>query len=147
MNQSPALGLYRPRKELHMAGIAFVGSDANGQGLQNFNEVVLLRLGLAEPGEYVIFGRVVIRNDDGDGQNASARITTIDGTNLVDRADVRITGVRITGGGFSQTIHLQGTARVAQGQPVIADIRCSTFRGFASQSSLFALLVDQLRFD
>ena len=125
-----------------MAGIAFVGSDANGQGLQNFNEVVLLRLGLAEPGEYVIFGRVVIRNDDGDGQNASARITTIDGTNLVDRADVRITG-----GGFSQTIHLQGTARVAQGQPVIADIRCSTFRGFASQSSLFALLVDQLRFD
>src|SRR5437899_3037991 len=94
------LGLYRPRKELNMAGIAFVNSDTNGKGLQNFNDVVLIRLGLPEPGLYMIFGRVVIRNDDGDAQAASAQSTVLDGADRVDRADVRIPG------GSSQTIHL-----------------------------------------
>lgn len=123
-----------------MAGSAFVSSDANGSGLQNNNDVVLIRLGLAELGEYVIFGRVVIRNDDGDPQGVSARSTTRDGANLVDSVNVRMPGES------SQTIHLQGTARVDAG-PEIVDIRCSTFRGFASQSSLFAIHVDRLRFD
>ena len=122
-----------------MAGIAFVNSDTNGQGLGHFNDVVLIRLGLNAPGLYIIIGRVVIRNDDGDGQAASARSSVRDGSVTVDRADIRLPG------SSSQTIHLQGTARVEAGTTELVDIRCSTFRGFASQSSLFAIQVDQLR--
>jgi hypothetical protein len=124
-----------------MAGSAFVNSDPSEHYLQNNNDVVLIRLGLAEPGVYVVFGRVVILNMDGDAQNASARITAQDGADQVDRADVRLPG------GSSQTIYLQGTARVDAGSPQIVDIRCSTFKGTASQSSLFAIHVDQLRYD
>jgi hypothetical protein len=123
-----------------MAGTAFANSNPNGQGLQHNNDVVLLRLSLNEPGLYLIFGRVVIRNDDGDAQAASARSTVKDGADLVDRTDVRIPG-----GQGTQALHLQGTARVNPGTTEIVDIRCSTFRGFASQSSLLALQIDRLR--
>ena len=118
---------------------AFVNSNPAVATLRNNNDVVILRLGLAEPGEYVIFGRVVLSNLDSDGQAASARCTLKDGADLSDGVNIRIPG------DSSQTIHLQGTARVAG--PEIVDIRCSTFSGNASQSSLVAIPVDQLRFD
>jgi hypothetical protein len=118
---------------------AFVNSNPAVANLRNNNDVVILRLGLPEPGEYVIFGRVVLSNLDSDGQAASARCTLKDGADLSDGVNIRIPG------DSSQTIHLQGTARVAS--PQIVDIRCSTFSGNASQSSLFAIPVDQLRFD
>ena len=122
-----------------MPGSTFVNSNPNRQGLSNNNDQVIIRLGLAEPGEYVIIGRVVISNDNADDQAASARSTLRDGADLVDEVSLRIPGAS------SQTIHLQGTARV--GSPEIVDIRCSTFSGTALQSSLFAIHVDQLRFD
>ncbi len=124
-----------------MAGSAFVNSDPSEHVLQNNNDVVLIRLGLAEPGVYVVFGRVVILNEDADAQLASARSTVQDGADLVDRVDLNLPGY------CSQTIYLQGTAKVDAGHPQIVDIRCSTFKGFAQQSSLFAIHVDQLRYD
>ncbi len=124
-----------------MAGLAYANSDQGGQALLNNNDVVLLRLGLSMPGTYLVFGRVMVANGDGDAQAASARSCIRDGSDLVDRADVRIPG------DASQTIHLQGTARVDAGRAELVDIRCSTFRGYAGESSLLAIQVDELRLD
>lgn len=124
------------------AGIAFANSTANnadpqqGVVLRNNNDVTILRLAL-KAGVYVVVGRVVIRNVDRDGQEASARITVRDGAGIADRV-----AVRIDGGGTAQTLALQGTLKVAEGE--IVDIRCSTFAGFAGQSSLLATEVSQL---
>jgi hypothetical protein len=123
-----------------MAGIAFVNSNPDGSPLNNFNDVAVLRLGVKE-GTYVGFARVGIQNDDGDSQNATARITLRDGADLSDRVDVRIPG------NTRDSLSLQGTLRVDPGKTEIVDVRCSTFRGFANQSSLFAVQVTELRFD
>src|SRR5689334_9541151 len=115
-----------------MAGIAFVNSDQNLTGvvvLNNFGDVVVLRLGVQE-GNYVVFARVKIENDDTDFQAATARITARDGSDLSDRVDVLIPG------SASYAISLQGTLRVDPGKTEIVDIRCATFQGSASQSSL-----------
>ncbi|GEM_PF-2274086 len=124
-----------------MTGFAYVNSTQAGMGLEHFNDVVVLRLGIREAGAYVVFARVGIQNDDGDPQNASVRITVRDGADLSDRVDVRIPGAS------RYSVYLQGTLRVDPGKTEILDIRCSTFRGAASQSSLFALPVSELRFD
>jgi hypothetical protein len=123
-----------------MAGIAFVNSNQAGLSLKSFNDVAILRLGVKE-GTYVVFARVGIQNDDGDPQNASAKITVRDGSDLVDKVDVRIPGHT------RYSLSLQGTLRVDAGKTEIVDIRCSTFAGFASQSSLFAVQVTALEFD
>jgi hypothetical protein len=119
-----------------LAGIAFVNSNEGGPPLNNFNDVVVLRLQV-KPGTYVVFGRVVILNQDGDPQNASARVTSKDGSNLIDKVEVRIPG-RTT----RSSVSLQGTVRVDQTD--LVDIRCSTFNGQATNSSLFAIEVSQL---
>jgi hypothetical protein len=87
-----------------------------------------MRLNVKEPGAYTVFGRVSIQNDDGDAQNATVKLTHDDGAFLVDRVDVRIPG------NSRHSMSLQGTLRVDA--PTIVDIRCSTFRGSANQSSL-----------
>jgi hypothetical protein len=120
-------------------GIAFANSNSveapGGTPLHNNNDVAVLRLALTE-GIYVVVGRVVIRNFDGDGQEASARITVRDGSVISDRVVVRI------GGGEAQTLALQGTLKVNNGD--IVDIRCSTFAGAAGHSSLSAIEVSRL---
>ena len=100
-----------------------------------------MRLNVKEPGAYTVFGRVSIQNDDGDAQlrMPTVKLTHDDGAFLVDRVDVRIPG------NSRHSMPLQGTLRVDT--PKIVDIRCSTFRGSANQSSLFAVQVTDLKFD
>jgi hypothetical protein len=124
-----------------MAGIAFVNSDPNTLPLHNFNDVVVLRLGV-KAGTYVVFARVAIQNDDSNPQNASARITLRDGADLSDRVDVRIPGHNTR-----DSLYLQGTLIVPPNKTEILDIRCSTFLGAAGQSSLFAVPVTGLESD
>jgi hypothetical protein len=84
-----------------------------------------------------VFARVVIRNNDGASQNASARIS--DGNGFVmDRVDLNIPG-----GSSSMTISLQGTLDVS-GTSVV-DLRCATFAGDAFSSSIFAVQVSDLK--
>ena len=123
-----------------MTGIAFVNSNPAGSPLNNFNDEAVLRLAVKE-GTYVVFARAGIQNDDGSPQNASARITVRDGADLSDRVDVRLPGIT------RYSLYLQGTLRVDPGKTEIVDIRCSTFRGVASQSSLFTVQVSELRSD
>jgi hypothetical protein len=116
---------------------AYVASTAGETQLEHFADQAILRLSVG-PGTYVVFGRVVMWNLDGDFQNASARITSHDGTNLVDSVGMRF-------GGGSHVVHLQGTLVVRPGSTDIVDIRCGTFHGLARESSLFALEVARLK--
>jgi hypothetical protein len=118
---------------------AFVASNAGGTVLNHFGEQTILRLGVG-PGTYVVFGRVVVQNDDGDGQNTGARITSHDGSNLIDSVSIRVPG------GSANTVHLQGTLIVPPNRTDVVDIRCGTFKGFAKESSLFAIEVARLKF-
>ena len=122
-----------------MAGIAFVASDGGTLQSKNFNEVVLLRLNVVEPGVYVVFGRVVVANHNFAIRAARGRITHADGSRVVDSVEVTLAS------GCSQTLHLQGPLRVPTGGSEIVDIRCSGFDGDGAKSSLFAVQVDQLR--
>jgi len=67
-------------------------------------------------------------------------MTSKDGSDLIDRANVRLAAHS------SQTLALQGTLRVDGNTTDVIDIRCSTFIGFAQEASLFAIEVSQLKF-
>jgi hypothetical protein len=130
-----------------IANIA-VFNSANGIGLGNFDETRVVQLQLPplppgpppQVGRYVLFGKVVIANRDGDPQNASARMIT-DGAIELDRVDVRIAE---QGQNDRQTITLLGHFTQNVGRPII-DIRCATFDGEASQADLYAIRVDELQ--
>jgi hypothetical protein len=119
--------------------VAYVNSDTKEFPL-NGGEQTIIRLGVG-PGTYLVFGRVVVANNDGDRQDVQARMTSKDGSALID--SVR---VRLPPGLASQTLALQGTLVVQPNDKDVIDIRCSTFRGFASQSSLFTIEVAQFRY-
>src|SRR5262249_28263810 len=119
-----------------------------GVRLDHFNDTVVLRL-IITPGirtddrerYYLIFGRVVIFNADGDNQNATARLTTDDGKTELDRVDTRIAYGR---GALLQPISLQGNLRGIRQDEVIVDLRCGTYAGAALQSSIWAVEVDYI---
>ena len=123
-----------------MAGIAVVGSSVKSFGLSHLNDVTVFQLTVKEPGFYVVFARAVIGNDDGDPQAATVQVSE-SGGGIVDQADIRI------GGNTSLTASLQGTLRVDPGTPKVMNLHCRTFRGSATQFSLFAVHVDALSFD
>jgi hypothetical protein len=117
-------------------GIAVVNASQADFPLSGFHEVTAGRLLLSEKGRYVVFARVVIRNNDGDSQSASARIS--DGNGFVmDRVDLNIPG------SSSMAISLQGRLDVS-GTNVV-DLRCATFAGDAFSSSIFAVQVSDLK--
>jgi hypothetical protein len=120
-------------------GVAYVNSDARQIPLNNGEETVL-RLGVG-PGTYLVFGRVVVVNNDEDRQDVHARMTSKDGTGLIDSVSVRLP-VALS----SQTLGLQGTLIVRPRDTDVIDIRCETHNGFAGQSSLFTIEVSGLKF-
>jgi hypothetical protein len=126
-----------------MAIIAFTNTNPSITPLNNFNEQVVVRLRVPDSGEYVIFGRLVIINEDGDPQNAGARLTTFDGVTELDKADVRLDSVS---DGGSQAISLQATLHLPSHEANdVIDIRCGTFSGAARNATLFAISVDGLQ--
>lgn len=121
-----------------MSNIAVVNSSAGSIHIGGPADFVPLSLTVSKPGLYLVFARVVIQNDDRDPQNASARISH-DEEFIIDRVDVRIAG------GARTSISLQGTLRV-DSRPQRVNLRCITFNGSASQSSIFAVEVSEFRF-
>lgn len=71
-------------------------------------------------GSYVVIGRVVIRNGDGDTQKASAQIRAIGSTTAIDRADTTLAEDLV-----SPTVSLQGLFKSDIGQRI--ELMCSTF--------------------
>jgi hypothetical protein len=121
--------------------IAFTNTHVGIVPLNHFADQMVVQLTVRDSGKYVVFGRVVITNWDGDPQNASARLTTHDQATELDRADVRIDSKSC-----AQSISLQGTLILpSKTENSIIDIRCSTYNGVAQEATLFAILVDDLK--
>jgi hypothetical protein len=118
---------------------AFVNSSPHADLSDDFVEQKMLSLSVG-PGTFLVFGRVVVGNQDGDAQQSSARLTSKNGSNLIDSVTVRIAGRS------SSTVSLQGTLIVASNSTDVIDIRFAGFRAFGQQPSLFALQVARLRF-
>jgi hypothetical protein len=85
--------------------IAFYGTNPGSVILHNFADSVVVRVDLrpTDVGKFVVFGRVVIQNWDGDSQFATARLTTLDGKTELDTVTVRLQD-----GVVSQSVSLQG---------------------------------------
>jgi hypothetical protein len=116
---------------------------ANGSAqLHHFNDDVVVRLALpAEKlGVWMLIGRVVISNGDGDQQLGSARLTTNDGATVLDLVDDLYLPFNTP-----TPVSLQGFLRPGEAGEPIVDLRCSTYNGVANWGKLFALLVDDVR--
>lgn len=119
----------------------FAASDPSGNvDLSQFNDTIVLRLQLPA-GRYAVFGKVTVRNVS-EAQDASARLTTRDGAELVDQTNVRLGHSE---GLFHNTffdaaacVTTQGEVRV-ESDAGIVDLRCATFDGAANGASLIAL--------
>jgi hypothetical protein len=122
--------------------------------LKNNRETRVMRLQVAGNSKLVIFGRVVIENNDSDTQKASALLVAIPSsaksTVILDLVEVFLD--ERSDGNF-QSISLQGVwetsqqdrdpSRAAPDESI--DLRCSTHDGFARQAKLYAISVDELR--
>jgi hypothetical protein len=116
----------------------------NEIGLGNFQDTPLVRRVVdltGRPHNVLVLGKVVIRNDDGDAQNAAVRLTANDTATEIDRVDIRIPA-----GQFGVAVSVMGwiTAPDIIGDRPIIDIRASTFRGVAQHARLTVTVVDTL---
>ena len=110
-------------------------------GLENFSDMAIIRLELPD-GAYVIIAKTVLRNFDGDGQNAAARLTNNEAD--LDRADIRLSG-NGNAQWAAQEVSLQATLIIDEESPdSIVDLRAQTWNGAAVQSSIIAIQVDVL---
>lgn len=110
--------------------------------VHNFDDQVIVRLALpAEKiGVWMLLGRALIFNNDGDAQDASARLTANDGAIELDRVDdMRIPSTS------GQPVSLLGFLRPEHPAEPIVDLRCSTYNGTVNWGKLYALLVDDVR--
>ena len=119
------------------------------RGLSNFQDLPLVRLPLdltGRPHNVLVLGKVVIRNDDGDAQNATVRLTFGEDVAAgevkfeIDRADIRIP----SGDGVAVTLMGWVTSGSFDVDRPFVDIRASTFRGVAQKTRLTVTVVDTL---
>jgi hypothetical protein len=123
----------------NMGGIAVVASSEDSIDLHGNADFIPLSLTVSEPGDYLVFARVVIFNLDSDGQNVSARVSHGE-ESVIDRVDMRMPGESGT------SISLQGTLRVLPNVPKQVNLRCVTFNGLATQCSIVAVQVSDFKF-
>jgi len=114
--------------------------------LNNFSDTVAVRLAIPK-GQYVVFGKVSLKNADGDAQNATARLTSQAGFNIIDQTDIRVgrdEGI-LHSVNFESTnsISLQGAFTADNGGEIV-DIRCATFLGNVSLASSIAITTENL---
>lgn len=101
--------------------------------------------------KFLVWGRVVMQNNDGDPQNATAEMTTADGNTILDKVDVRIPASDTNNNVFSPgalAVSLQGIFSLPCSDPEsdqIVDIRCATFKGNAIEASLILMVVDDIQ--
>lgn len=124
----------------------FIAELESEQLLREFEEKVILRLNVRDDvGNYLIIGKVILTNQDGDYQDARARLTTLEGKTNLDRADVRIGPYNEPSVG-AQEISLQATMSLPSSytSPYV-ELRCSTFAGSAQHAKLYAVQVDDIQ--
>jgi hypothetical protein len=130
-----------------MPTIVFGQHEDNLIFLNNNDDTIIVRLPLPV-GSYVIIGKTVLSNNDGhDPQNAMARLTTMDGATVLDRADIRI-NQRDDADNGAQEVSLQAVLELTNDTPDrIVDLRAQSYSGGAQQTKLYAIQVDALKVD
>jgi hypothetical protein len=127
-----------------VATTAFGASNEGGVDLNNSGDTVVVRLTLPV-GSFIIFGKTVMSNADGDEQDATARLTTMDGATELDRADIRISGFNNEAQG-AQEVSLQAALALTNDSPDrIVDLRAQTYKGNAYEAKLYAIQVDAMK--
>ena len=104
--------------------------------LDHFNEVSVLKLNIRGR-MWVVLGKAVIHNRDGDAQNASLHLREVGappGIPEIDSTSVRIPEKTA----YSLTV--QGTA-VMFTRPEV-ELVCATYKGYVTEASLIAIEVD-----
>jgi hypothetical protein len=125
--------------------MAFENAQSGTTKLVGFDNTTVLTLGLrpdpTKAKDFIVWGRVVIRNLDGSAQNASATMTTT--AKQIDRVDVRIAGDDSSpdpGQSGGQTLSLLATLRLTAGDPDNSvQLICATYNGVAQQGQLIAI--------
>src|SRR5439155_20394736 len=102
--------------------------------LNNFNDTLIVKMQL-KPGKWVILGRALLQNHDGDLQTVMARI--LHNANVeVDRVDIWATAY------WRGCVYLQGTLTSERDETI--ELSCSTYKGIAQSGSLIAFGVDNV---
>jgi hypothetical protein len=123
---------------------AYARSNPGSVEIHNNTAISILDLTIpeAKAGRWVIFGRVGIYNYSGDRNEATARITTDDGSGgrtVLDHIELQVLG------GDSVCASLQAILVLpSQGETNNIDIRCGTWNGKAFQARLIAIEVDEI---
>ena len=110
------------------------GGGAVGVVLQHFNDEIVVKVELRE-GTWILMGRVIIENRDGDSQWTTAK--------LVHDANVVLDEVRAyTPGGAPSPLYLQA-GLTGEGNQTVT-LECNTYAGGALYGSVIAFNVDRI---
>jgi hypothetical protein len=104
--------------------------------LSGFNDVILATIKLVDKGHWILTGRVLLFNVDGDSQFASAKLVH-DG-NMVDVLSTRIRS-------FDRACVYVQAGVVDNGGGTVT-LECNTFDGDAVSGSIVAIKVDHIDF-
>lgn len=119
------------------ADLAVTASNTSTVWLHNFADTIIVKIELARGGKWVIMGRALLGNGDGDYQGATAKLVH-DANVVIDQANIWLNG------GNRTCMYLQGCL-VAKEREVIT-LECNTYKGEASWGSLIAFRVDDVEF-
>ena len=122
------------------AVIGFSKANKVGSPLRGFKMQKILSLGFTNS-RYLIYGKVVLDNTDGDPQNASVQLRTQDGESFVTLDE---TSVRLLGEGDPNRTEVSVQVGIEFDAPTTVELACATFDGNASQAQLAAIQLDFL---
>lgn len=103
--------------------------------LERFQEELALEVQIPAAGQWLLFGRVTVGNEDSDSQNATVRLRDDEG--ILDQVDIRLSG----GDSIVEAVCVQADRHFGERARVF--ISCSTFKGSARQISLIGLLAGE----
>ena len=116
---------------------AIVSTSPGTGGLQGFADQVVAKIHLAKHKKWLLLGRVVVLNEDGDRQPVTAKLVH-DATIVVDQSRQVIPFLE------QHCIHLQTPFELQEGKSNVITLECNTFDGSFTFGSLIALQVDDI---
>src|SRR5262245_23295580 len=117
-----------------------LGTGMDWVPLMNYLDEVVVKIELSQ-GDWIVWGRVVLFNKDGDDQPFTAQLCGDVGVSDVGVIDD--VGYRIEGEG-AETLSLQGGVSLRRTETVT--LQCNTYRGSALQGSIVAVKVDAIEY-
>ncbi|CAN7757879.1 hypothetical protein LJR296_006853 [Cupriavidus necator] len=118
------------------AKLAVTTSNPGTAWLHNFADTIVAKIELVGGGKWVIMGRMILGNGDGDYQGATAKLVH-DANVVLDHAEIQLKG------GIRTCMYLQSCLIVKERE--VITLECNTYKGEASCASLIAFNVDDIQ--